>query len=102
MKSLVPDDLRALLPPLREADDPEPVVYAHYLVPDRAWHYYVTNGNPRRDYELFGLLLPSEDEEEWRWTSLRESALEKIVGVRRDEAFVPGPFPDSVPYPYSD
>lgn len=77
------------------------MVYARYLVPDVAWQFYVTNGqHDDREYVLFGLLMPSEDDREWSWTSLRESTLERIIGVQRDEEFVPGPFPDSVPYPF--
>lgn len=100
MAALVPLWLRDLLPPYRR-NDPEAFVYAHYFVPDLAWHYYVTNGTPRgREYELFGLLLPSEHEEDWSWARVMVSDLERIAGAERDEGFVPGWFPDAVPYPF--
>ena len=69
-------------------------------MPDKPWHYYHTSGQQRREYEVFGLLMPSEDERHLHWTSMRESQLERVLGVQRDEEFSPGRFTDVVPYPY--
>jgi hypothetical protein len=101
---LLPYALRSCLPRLgSQRASLEPVVYAHYRVPDGAWDYYVTEAEPvGRDYELFGFLLGSEREEDWRWTFLRLSELERLLGVVRNQEFVPGRLTDVVALPLSE
>ena len=81
-------------------------MYAHYHVPDKAWAYYVTEGEPvNDDYEFFGFLLAGEEEQDWNWRSLRLAALEQTVSggsVVRNERFINGRLTDVVVLPYND
>lgn len=99
---LLPESLRAQLPLLgAQRHVSEPMVYARYC--DRAWQFYVTEGEPDgADYRLFGLLMASEDEMDWNWQEVRLSDLARLAGVMLDSEFVRGTFPDAVPHPYCD
>lgn len=73
-----------------------------YLIPDRPWSFYVTEGQPHgQDYTFFGFLLASENEDDWRWSTKQLSSLERIVAGRvvRDETFTPGRLTDVVILP---
>ena len=71
--TLIPATLRAQLPLLGAwQNEVEPMVYARYFVPDGAWQFCVTEGEPAgTDYVLFGLLMSSEDEREVCWRKMR-------------------------------
>lgn len=101
---LLSPELEYLLPPLRSQDhEVEPMVYGHFLVPDYAWSYYVTEGQRSgRDYAFFGFLLGGEDEQDWRWSTQRLSDLERLVEGRvvRDDSFRPGRLTDVVVLPF--
>ena len=94
MMRLLSPELEYLLPPLRSQDqDPDPMVYGHFMVPDHAWSYYVTEGERQGpDYVFFGFLLGSEHETGWRWRTQRLSELERRLEGRvvREEPFTPG------------
>jgi hypothetical protein len=65
-----------------------------------SWQFFPTEGEPfGSDYIFFGLLMPSEDEEDWRWVEMPRSALAAVPGVLMDEEFIPATFPDAVPFP---
>jgi hypothetical protein len=51
---------------------------------------------------FFGLLMPTEDEEDWRWVEMPLSELAVVPGVMLDDEFIPATFPDAVPFPYMD
>lgn len=81
----------------------EPLTFAHYCVPDHPFSFYVTEGGfCRGAYVLFGFVVGSAAEEDWRWGSYRVGLLERIVGVVRDAGFVPGLLTDVVVLPYND
>ena len=79
----------------------EPMLYSRYHVPDEAWQFFVAEGEPAgADYLFFGLLMASEDEDDWNWVELPLSKLVTVPGTRLDDEFRPATFPDAVPYPY--
>jgi hypothetical protein len=98
---LLPESLRAQLPLLgAQRRVLEPMVYTRFWVPDGAWQFYVTEGEPDgTDYRFYGLLMASEEEENWNWQGVRLSDLVRMTGVVLDPEFVPGTFPDAVPHP---
>lgn len=103
---LLSPELEHLLPPLRSQDQEiEPMVYAHFMVPDYAWSYYVTEGERHGgDYTFFSFLLGGEDEKYWRWSTERLSDLERLLDglVVRDETFILGRLTDVVVLPYNE
>ena len=103
-RMLLSPELEYLLPPLRsQAEDAEPMVYGHFMVPDHPWSYYVTEGERHgAEYTFFGFLLSSEQDKEWRWTTQRLSDLERIFDqlLIRDETFIPGRLTDVVVLPH--
>jgi hypothetical protein len=101
---LLPDELRSRLPPRysQEADD-EPIVYAHYFLPETASSWYVCEGEPEgEDYLFFGFVaFPDAD-----FRSFLLSELQAQVGplgqtVERDLTFTEGRLTDVVPAPDS-
>lgn len=106
---LLPQELRVRLPPIgAQADEWEPIIYAHFLIPDLPHHWYVAEGSPAGDdFLFFGFHIGSELEEDWAWKEFRLSDLEALCGpsgvlVVRDLEFEIGRFTDVVPYPYQD
>lgn len=101
---LLPAPLLAQLPLLgAQRRVIEPMVYARFWVPDGAWQFYVTEGEPAgTDYQLYGLLMASEDEMDWNWQEVRWSELARAAGLVLDSEFIPGTVPDAVPYPYDE
>jgi hypothetical protein len=101
-QELLPVSLRSRLPTLgAQSSAPEPIVYAHYYVPDHGWAYYVTEGGQLgEDYAFYGFLIGSERDRDWNWRSLRLSDLEQTInGVVRNEGFTPGRLTDVVVLP---
>jgi hypothetical protein len=79
------------------------MVFARFGVPDEAWQFFLCEGEPSGlDYVFFGLLMPSEDEEEWSWVEMPLSGLAAVPGVMLDEEFIPATLPDAVPFPYME
>ncbi len=101
---LLPDELRSRLPPRysQEADD-EPVVYAHYFVPETASSWYVCEGQPEgEDYLFFGFV--SFQDANFRQFLLSElQAMRGPLGqpVKLDLTFTEGRLTDVVPAPDS-
>jgi hypothetical protein len=99
---LLPDELRCRLPPRysQEADD-EPVVYAHYFLPETASSWYVCEGQPEgEDYLFFGFVtFPDADFRSFLLSELQ--ALRGPLGqtVERDLTFTEGRLTDVVPAP---
>lgn len=60
---LLSPELEYVLPPVGSQDDQaEPIVYAHFVVPDHAWSY-VTEGQRRgQEYAFFGFLRGGEED----------------------------------------
>ena len=100
---LLPSSLRAVLPSIDDVVGlSEPFVYAHYCVPDGAWSYYVTGGQPAaNDYDLFGFLIGSEHDKDWTWQQLHLSDLERRKATL-DHTFQPGNLTDVIPLPNQD
>ena len=101
---LLPDELRARLPPLhaQEAEE-EPWVYACLYLAGTPWRWYVIEGEPEgEDFVFFGFVFGLSDE----FRQFRLSELESIRSllgkpVERDESFTEGRLTDVVPAPDS-
>jgi hypothetical protein len=99
---LLTEDLRSRLPPLHAQEaEGEPMVYAHYFLPETASSWYVCEGQPEgEDYLLFGFVpFPDAD---FRCFLLSElQAIRGPLGqtVKRDLTFVEGRLTDVVPAP---
>lgn len=99
---LLPDDLKARLPPLlsQEAAD-EPTVYAKYFLPGTTWTWYVLEGEPEDgDFMFFGFVTGIADE----FGHFLLSELQSIRGangqtVERELTFPEGKLTDVVPAP---
>src|SRR5262245_46104044 len=99
---LLPDDLRARLPPLlsQEAAD-EPTVYARYFLPGSRWAWYVLEGEPEEgDFLFFGFVSGLADE----FGHFMLSELQVLRGpndetTQRDLSFTEGKLTDVVPAP---
>ena len=101
---LLPDRLRKTLPLLQaQRHLSEPMVFARFGVPDEPWQFFPCEGEPSGfDYLFFGLLMPSEDEEDWKWVEMSLSELAAVPGAMLDEEFSPATFPDAVRFPYME
>lgn len=99
---LLPDELRARLPPLysQEAED-EPMVYAKFFLPGTQWTWYVTEGEAREeDFLFFGFVVGLEAEFGYFVLSELESATTPLgLHVERDLTFKEGRLTDVVPAP---
>ena len=64
---LFPDSLPAQLPMLQaQWNSADTMLQNRYFVPDKAWQFYVAEGEPaRRDYVFVGLMMPSGEENGW-------------------------------------
>jgi len=99
---LLPDDLRARLPPLlsQEASD-EPIVHARYFLPGTRWAWYVFEGEAEDgDFLFFGFVTGLHDE----FGQFRLSDLQDLRGpggetVQLDPIFIEGKLTDVVPAP---
>jgi hypothetical protein len=92
---LLPEELRALLPPLYTQDgNKNPTVYAKFFTPDSNWTWFVTEGGAEgEDFVFFGYVIGFEAE--WGYFALSE--LESAQGplklpIERDLHFQPGPW----------
>jgi hypothetical protein len=98
---LLPDDLRARLPPIRAIDDlDEPYVLIHFTLPGTEQDCYVMAGEPLGDDFVFWGFVRHES----KFTCFRLSELETAVGpsgqtVVRDENFTEGGLSEVVPAP---
>ena len=98
---LLPDDLRARLPPLRSINDmDEPFVVAHYLLPATECEWWIIAGEPQEnDFVFFGYVSGINH---FRYFRLSELEAERGPGsqiVKRDEDFTEGGLSDVVPAP---
>jgi len=98
---LLPDDLRARLPPISAIDDEgEPYVFIQYMLSATGQHWYALAGEPHGDEFAFWGFVWRES----RFACFRLSELGAIVGpsgqtVVRDEDFTEGGLTDVVPAP---
>jgi hypothetical protein len=98
---LLPEDLRARLPPLRAIDDEdEPFVFIRYTLSGATSEWYAMAGDPHEDdFVFFGFVW-----HESKFRYFRLSELKAIRGpsgqtVERDEEFTEGGLTDVVPAP---
>lgn len=99
---LLPDDLRARLPPLYSQEaEPEPVVHAKFFLPGTGWTWYVTEGSEQEgDFLFFGFVVGLESQFGYFLLSELEEVTSKFgLHVERDLHFQPGKFTDVVPAP---
>jgi hypothetical protein len=92
---LLPDDLRAQLPPLcSQEKNKDPTVHIRYFTPDSNWTWLVTEGEQVEDeFQFFGFVKGFAGE--WGYFRLRD--LESTHGpnglpIERDLFFEPAPF----------
>jgi hypothetical protein len=92
---LLPQELRASLPPLYGQDgNKNPIIHAKFFTPHANWTWFITEGGPEgEDFIFFGYVIGLE--EEWGYVSLSE--LESVRGplklpIERDLYFEPGPW----------
>ena len=99
---LLPDDLRARLPPLYSQEaEAEPMVYAKFFMPGTQWTWYVTEGEARgEDFLFFGFVCGLEAEFGYFVLSELESVTTPLgLHVERDLTFKEGRLTDVVPAP---
>jgi hypothetical protein len=89
---LLPDELRAQLPPLyAQEHEEDKMVYLKFFSPYSNWTWYVTEGGQEEDdFIFFGFVIGFE--REWGYFSLDELQLTKVFGVpavERDLYFEP-------------
>src|SRR5688572_19110838 len=92
---LLPEELRASLPPLYSQDgNSNPTVHAKFFTPDSNWTRFVTEGGAEEDdFIFFGYVIGFE--EEWGYFALSElrSAHGPLgLPIERDLYFKRGPF----------
>ena len=92
---LLPDDLRAELPPLyAQENNRDPTVHIKFFTPDSSWTWFITEGSQEEDdFIFFGYVIGQC--EEWGYSSLNElQAVRGPLGpaIERDLYFRPGPF----------
>ena len=99
---LLPQDLRAQLPPLGSCEEEvDPIVRIKFYLPGTVREWYVIEGSPAEpDFCFFGYVRGRESD--WRYFPLSE--LEQKRGpdgqrVERAMRFEPGPFHDLVSPP---
>ena len=99
---LLPDELRARLPPLYSQEaEADPMVYAKFFLPGTGWTWYVTEGEAKgEDFLFFGFVVGLEAEFGYFVLSELESATTPLgLHVERDLAFTEGRLTDVVPAP---
>ena len=99
---LLPDELRARLPPLYSQEaEADPMVYAKFFLPGTQWTWYVTEGEAKgEDFLFFGFVVGLEAEFGYFVLSELESATTPLgLHVERDLAFTEGRLTDVVPAP---
>jgi Protein of unknown function (DUF2958) len=101
---LLPEDLKARLPPLysQEAED-DPMVYAKFFLPGAGWTWYVTEGSPQEEeFLFFGFVAGIESEFGYFLLSELEGLRSPLgLPVERDLTFIEGRLTDVVPAPDS-
>lgn len=79
------------------------MVFTGFGVPDEPWQLVSAEGKPAEfDVVCFGLLMPSEDEEEWSCVEMPLSEFAAVPGGMLKEEFIPATFPDAVPFPHTE
>lgn len=99
---LLPDELRARLPPLYSQEaEPDPWIYCKLFLPGTGWTWYVMEGEPQsNDYLLFGFVVGLESEFGYFLLSELEQLHSPLnVPVERDLTFTEGRLTDVVPAP---
>lgn len=97
---LLPDELRAQLPPLyAQQSTTNPTIYAKFFSPYINWTWFVAEGAAEEgDFIFFGYVIGFE--EEWGYFSLNELQSERgpldVPIVERDLHFTPGPLEDVI------
>jgi hypothetical protein len=92
MNELLPPEIRARLPRLREQENSDdPIVYAKFFFPAAGWTWFVTEGEPQgSDFLFFGYVIGLEGE--WGYFTLEELEHVNIKGIviECDLYFEPG------------
>lgn len=100
MCELLTDDLRSVLPKLRDQDGAkDPIVYAIFYFPGSNWLWYVTEGEPEGgDFRFFGYVVGFEAE--WGYFTLGELEEVNINGLKimRVDNFQPKLMSDIPPF----
>lgn len=99
---LLPDELRARLPPIYSQEaEPEPWIYCKLFLPGTGWTWYVMEGSPQaEDFLLFGFVVGLESEFGYFLLSELEQVRSRLgLPVERDLAFTEGRLTDVVPPP---
>jgi len=98
---LLPDALRCRLPPRYSQDaDDEPVVYAHYFLPETESSWYVCEGQPEGDdFLFFGFVFLNSDFRCFLLSELLAQRGPSGQPVLLDLTFVEGRLTDVVPAP---
>lgn len=99
---LLPDGLRARLPPLYSQEAvAEPLVYAKFFLPGTSWTWYVMEGQAKdSDFLFFGFVVGLESEFGYFLLSELQSARTPMgLSVERDLYFSEGRLTDVVPAP---
>lgn len=94
MSGLLTEDLRKVLPKLREQErTKDPIVFAKFFFPASGWTWFVTEGEARNeDFLFYGYVIGFEAE--WGHFTLNELEEVEVGGFRleRDILFEPTPF----------
>jgi hypothetical protein len=101
---LLTDELRARLPPLYSQEaEPDPTVYAKFILPGTGWTWYVTEGSEQEgDFLFFGFVVGLESEFGYFLLSELETVRTSLgLAVERDLHFPEGKLTDVVPAPDS-
>ena len=85
MSRLLSDDLKKVLPKLREQEhSKDPTVYAVFYFPGSGWKWFVTEGQPTvEDFLFFGYVIGFEAE--FGYFSLNELEGVDIHGVKVEQ-----------------
>jgi hypothetical protein len=96
------DDLKTRLPPLNSQEaEPDPFIYAKFVLPgsDTAW-YVMEGQEAAQDFVFFGFISePVNDFGEFYLSQLQRIKGSHDAAVERDETFTPGRLTDVVPAP---
>ena len=98
---LLPDDLRARLPPLRAIDEmDEPFVVAHYTLPGSELEWWVIAGEVKEDdFMFFGFVSGIDHFHYFTLSELESKHGPSGQRVVRDEEFTEGGLSEVVPAP---
>ena len=98
---LLPEDLRARLPPLSAIDEmDEPFIVAHYMLPGTEFAWWVIAGEPQEDdFVFFGFVSGLNHFRYFRLSELERKRGPSGERMALDEDFTEGGLSDVVPAP---